>query len=153
MTLLADPRFPWPAGSPYDRLAARLRAVGHPGVGPDATARAVADVLFDLMAAGPLGPPDRAVWDEVRRLEHRLVIDFLHYDLAVVPLPADAPAAAPVEPIDLSPLADVPIALPAPPPPPPGPVPLAPIPHRRPPLDVGPVSWNEAPLLGDGHEG
>ena len=32
--LFEDPRLPRPGGSPYERLDARLRAVGHPGVGP-----------------------------------------------------------------------------------------------------------------------
>lgn len=81
-----DPDLPWRGTFPYDRLNAALARTDGPTLGPASTGREVYDAFFHLMRGGP-GREERAAWDELRRLERRLVVDFFLYE--VPPLPDD----------------------------------------------------------------
>lgn len=79
ISLIKDPDLPWGGEFPYDRLDRKLRESGYPGLDPSATNQQVKDILFDLMAKGPISAQDRLAWDELRLLERRLLVDFLMY--------------------------------------------------------------------------
>ncbi len=94
--LVKDPHLPWDGAFPYDHLDARLRQVGRPGLGPSATAHEIKDVFFHLMAGAT--PEDRRAWDELRRLDRRLVLDFFLYRLEGAELDAWEEARGKCEP-------------------------------------------------------
>jgi hypothetical protein len=115
--------------------------------------RDVQDALYDVSS-----PEERTALEELRFLDRRLLVDFLHYQL-----PVDEPGdfsslgqwPLPLPEVDWAPLADVPVdpaALDAGPEPAvaalePEPLTLA-IPVSRPALNLGPIEPNYALLLG-----
>jgi hypothetical protein len=61
---------PWEYGvSPYDALAPA-------GITPDSTQRDLQDASYTLIEQGLWTPERRAAWDELRRVEGRLWVDF-----------------------------------------------------------------------------
>lgn len=152
-----DPDFPWPNGYPYGRLSERLRAAGLPEVGPETPARAINDLLFDLMGGGRIEPAIRTAWEELRHLDRRLLVDFFLYQLEQGDTTAPEDLPCPVETPDLTALADVPPDFEALIPPAEAPPPLTPLVFREeqlslPAVDVGELAWNEALILGEDHE-
>jgi hypothetical protein len=82
-----DPDTVWEGGFPYHVL----REVG---VGPASTRDEVAALPHRLMRERRYTREAQRACDELRRLDHRLALDFLVYPEVRVP----EPAAAPVEP-------------------------------------------------------
>jgi hypothetical protein len=152
--LIKDRHLPWPSSFPYERLNARLQAVGHFGVGPGSTSREIQDALFDLMGSGGSTQEDRQAWDELRLTARRLLVDFLLYrahepddeffgpSLWERPMPVQMPSLAALAdvPIDLDQALETPGAMD--PGRLPGPVPIDPDPISVPPLDIGPVPFD-----------
>ncbi len=149
--LLNDPEMPWDAGCPYEYLNARLQAAGHPGIGPESSAKDIKDALFDLMATGRPSQQDRVAWDELRLLDRRLLVDFFLYRAEALdptdldsllrdrPVPLELPdflQLADVTP-DLTKALEIPDAFD--PGPKPVTVPIEPSKDLAPPLDFGPL--------------
>jgi hypothetical protein len=72
--MLKDPQANRDGGCPYDVLA-------EAGVGPNSSMKEILDSSFLLMEQGRWSPEVRAAWDELRTVERRLAVDFLHYDV------------------------------------------------------------------------
>jgi hypothetical protein len=159
--LLKDPNLPWPGEFPYESLNRRLREAGHPGLNTSSTAKEIKDALFDLMAVGIVSAEARLAWDELRLPERRLVLDFFMYAfetgeesiwsdaLCELPMPLEMPdfrELADGEPeyektVSLPSFID-PVVAPK----------FAPVDAdllTASPVDIGPVSINEAEVLGD----
>ena len=81
--LIKDPDLPWSEAFPYHHLSESLRQRGYPEVTPSSTSRRIKDVLFDLMSRPPVSTGDRLAWDNLRKTERRLPVDFLMYFLEV----------------------------------------------------------------------
>lgn len=159
--LFKDPHLPWQAEFPYQRLNQRLREAGHPGLNPSSTAKEIKDALFDLMAVGAVSPEARLAWDELRLPERRLVLDFFMYAfdaggesnwrdaLRELPLPIEMPDFK--ELADGEPEYEKAVSLPsfidAPAAPRFGTVDASLL--SASPIDIGPISINEAEILGD----
>lgn len=79
--LVKDPDLPWPNEFPYDRLSKSLRDKGHAGIDSSATGQQIKDLLWELMAHGAVDREAREAWDNLRKVECRLPIDFLMYSL------------------------------------------------------------------------
>jgi len=79
--LLGDPDLPWDGPMPYEYLAARLTEIGAQAIGPDSPASVIRDAFFDLMGGGPPTQEARIVWDMLRRIDDRLVVDFFLYEV------------------------------------------------------------------------
>jgi hypothetical protein len=145
----------------YAHLDRRLRALGHAGVGPDATSREIRELLFDLMAGGTADHEDRTAWDALRLPERRLIEDFFMYALRQ---PASdetamlqAAAGEPVRPLPVKELLSIGVApglfdelFPSPPSAP-GTAPefgrfaaFADVP-----LDLGELDWDPSDLVGE----
>ncbi|MDJ0837097.1 MAG: hypothetical protein QNK37_11315 [Acidobacteriota bacterium] len=78
---IKDHDLPWDGPFPYEHLDRRTREHGFSGIDPEASARAVKDLLFDLMSGGRPSHEDRSAWDQLRDPRRRLAIDFLMYEL------------------------------------------------------------------------
>lgn len=163
--LLKDPALPWPGEFPYESLNRRLREAGHPGLDASSTAREVKDALFDLMALRSVGAEARLAWDELRLPERRLVLDFFMYAfetgsesiwsdaLCELPMPLEMPDFS--ELADCEPDYDKAISPPSfiDPVAAPGFAPVDAALRAASPLDIGPVTINEAEILGDEYDG
>jgi hypothetical protein len=85
-----EPLIPWEHDiSPYDALAPG-------GITPHSRQREIQDASYTLIEHGLWTPEKRAAWDELRRVEGRLWVDFF-----LLPTIADAR-----EELQLEPLAD-----------------------------------------------
>jgi hypothetical protein len=79
--LIKDPDLPWPNEFPYDRLSKSLREKGHAGLDSSSPLQQIKDSLWELMGHGPVDRESREAWDNLRKVESRLPIDFLMYSL------------------------------------------------------------------------
>jgi hypothetical protein len=72
---MRDPLMRWEEGIfPYDALA-------EVGITPASSMRAIQDASYSLIEQGLWTREKRAAWDELRRVEDRLWIDFFLYPL------------------------------------------------------------------------
>jgi hypothetical protein len=72
--MLRDPCSSWPGPFPYDVLAPV-------GVTPALPHAELLDVPLELLSQGLMTPDRERAWDELRRLDRRLFVDFLLYEL------------------------------------------------------------------------
>lgn len=107
---------------PYEVLTTALEAHGHRAVTPDSTTLEVKDALYELMAAHQSAADalrTRTAWEQLRRIESRLVVDFFLYEMAEATPDQLANALVglelPVSMPDFTPLAAVPVEPPPPP--------------------------------------
>jgi hypothetical protein len=103
-SLVNDPEFPWAGGCPYDVINARLKADNEPLIGPRSTTSQVSDAGFTLSTA------EKKAWEQLRKPERRVGVDFLHYPLPDLQLdevdPSSLEQPMPVVMPDLLSLAD-----------------------------------------------
>jgi hypothetical protein len=72
--MLKDPFMAWAGPFPYDLLK-------QVGVTPQLPHEEMLDVSFELATQGLLSPEANQAWEELRRIERRLFVDFMMYEL------------------------------------------------------------------------
>lgn len=152
--LVLDPHLPWSGSFPYDCLNARLQEIGHGGIGPASTAREITDSFFDLMQDDGTTQEDQLTWNELRRLDRRLLMDFLLYHLPGASGESrDGPASiARVDETFAQKLLAEWSSNRIDPGPQPRAAPLDPDRFKNPPVDIGPVPCGEADVEKIEHE-